>query len=188
MYCKNYPRFTGAEFYTEKIRDLLSAEEREKAYKNDFSFLGSEKKKQQVWDDEYNRKIDALKKGALNDVIGGPAVLELLMLESTYSGKYPLASKFQMSQRPDAPEDEYLSCWHDLWIFKQDDTLLHTLNNKTKCPFFFSYNKKGNKSFDGCEKERVALQDKNRFIITNLLVIAGIIVTIITALITYFIK
>lgn len=188
MHCKNYSRFTGAEFYTEKIKDLLSAEEREKAYKNDFSFLGSEKKKQQAWDDEYNRKIDALKNGALNEVIGGPAVLELLMLDSNNSGKYPLASKFQMSHRPDAPEDDYLSCWHGLWIFKQNDKLLHTLNSKTKCPFFFPYNKKGNKSFDGCEKERVALQDKNRFIITNVLVVIGIIVTIITAIITYFIK
>lgn len=188
MRCKEYTRFNGTQFYSDDNKELLTSPEREKAYKNDFSFLGAEKKIQQEWDGEYNRKVDALKSGALNDTIGGPKVLEILMLESTSGGTYPLTDMFKMPKRPDAPNEDYMACWHDLWDFSQDDKLLNTLHDKTKCLLFFPYNKKGNKSFKGCEKERLALQDKNRFTITNTLVVAGIVVTIIAAIITYFIK
>jgi uncharacterized membrane protein len=44
--------------------------------------------------------------------------------------------------------------------------------------FFYPHNKKGNKSFEGCEKEREALLAKSRFMTTNWLVILGIFVTI----------
>lgn len=188
MRCKKYTRFNGTQFYSDDNKELLTPSEREKAYKNDFSFLGAEKKKQQDWDDEYNRKVDTLKNGALNETIGGPRVMEILMLESTSGGTHPLTDMFKMPKRPDAPNEDYMSCWHDLWDFSQDDKLLNTLNDETKCLFFFPYNKKGNKSFKGCEKERVAVQDKNRFTVTNTLVVTGIIVTIIAAVITYCIK
>lgn len=188
MRCKKYTRFNGTQFYSDDNKELLTLSEREKAYKNDFSFLGAEKKKQQEWDDEYNRKVDALKSGALNNTVGGSRILELLTLASTAVDRFSLADKFQMPKRPDAPDEDYMSCWHDLWDFSQDDKLLNTLNDETKCLFFFPYNKKGNKSFNGCEKERVALQDKNRFTVTNTLVVAGIIVTIIAAVITYCVK
>lgn len=188
MRCKKYTRFNGTQFYSDDSKELLTLSEREKAYKNDFSFLGAEKKKRQEWDDEYNRKVDALKSGALNNTVGGSRILELLTLASTAVDRFSLADKFQMPKRPDAPDEDYMSCWHDLWDFSQDDKLLNTLNDETKCLFFFPYNKKGNKSFNGCEKERVALQDKNRFTVTNTLVVAGIVVTIIAAVITYCVK
>lgn len=188
MRCKEHADGVGLQVYRHDSKKLLTQAERENAYKNDFSFLGAEKRKQQEWDAEYERKINTLKSGALNSVIGGPRVLDLIMSTSTPMTKYSLAKQFQMPDRPNAPEDDYLSCWHDLWSFSQDDKALHTLTDKTKCPFFFSYNKKGNKSFEGCEKERIALQDKNRFVITNALVIAGIVVTIIVAIATYFIN
>ena len=188
MRCKEYTDRVGLQVYHRDSKELLAQPEREKAYNNDFSFLGAEKKKQQEWDDEYNRKVDALKSGALNDTIVGPRVLEILMLESTSGGTHPLTDMFKMPKRPDAPNEDYMSCWHDLWDFSQDNAALNTLNDETKCLFFFPYNKKGNKSFKGCEKERLALQDKSRFTITNTLVVAGIVVTIIAAIITYFIK
>lgn len=186
--CKEYTDGVGLQVYRHDSKELLTQAEREKAYKNDFSFLGAEKRKQQEWEAEYERKINALKSGALNSVIGGPRVLEMIMATSTAVGKYSLAGQFKMSKHPEAPDDDYLQCWHDLWLFSQDEKSLNSLNDKTKCPFFFAYNKKGNKSFEGCEKERIALQDKNRFVITNVLVIAGIVVTIIVAIATYFIN
>ena len=188
MRCKEYTHFNGTQFYSSDTKELLAQPEREKAYKNDFSFLGAEKKRQQEWDSEYNKKVETLKSGALNDIVGGPRILELLVSATTLNDKYALADKFGMPKRPDAPNEDYMSCWHDLWNFNQDDKLLNSLNDETKCLFFFPHNKKGNKSFKGCEKERVALQDKNRFTITNTLVVAGIVVTIIVAVITYFIK
>ena len=66
----------------------------------------------------------------------------------------------------------------NLWNFLGKEQEFQSLIKKKKCLFFYPYNRKGNKSFDGCEKEREALIAKNRFTITNLLVILGIIATI----------
>lgn len=159
---------------------LLNDEERKQAEHNDYSFIGAKKKTQEQWKKKYNELWDRMKKGEFNDRLGNAQTLEWLTIaSSSHPATYPLAQLFGIGDCPDAPDADYLSCWHNLWDFKDKKDEFSALNQKNDCLFFYPYNKKGNKSFEGCEKERKALLSKSRYITTNTLVILGILVTII---------
>ena len=81
-----------------------------------------------------------------------------------------------MSDCPQAPQKDYLYCWHNLWNFENEPEKYSSINDKNKCLFFYPYTQKGNKSFEGCEKERQAKLNQNHFYITSFLVILGIII------------
>lgn len=181
-FCVHYKKKTiqnGLQFYNQDTAAILSSEERNLAFTDNFEFIGREIKSQKLWENEYYQKLDNLKKGAYNHIIGGPTVLDLLEKEEHYRGHFPLTSEFRMSPRPSAPDVDYLACWHDLWNSQNKEIELCSLKKKSKCLFFYPYTRKGNKSFKGCEKEREALLDLKHFNITNTLVIAGIIISII---------
>lgn len=176
---KEMPNLLGEKIYGRDSSDILTDEERKNALNDDFDFLGREIRAKKAWEDEYNQKLDNAKKGFYNSIYGGAHVLELLTAPlEPFHKSFPLADEFGMPEHPDAPQFDYLHCWHNLWNFKNRENELTTLNNKRKCLFFYPYDKKGNKSFEACEKERSASQDKRRFEITNWLVILGIVVSI----------
>ena len=156
----------------------LSNEERKKAFSGDFNFVGSEIQARINWEKKYNQIIDNMKKGMYNEQLGGPFVLELLINTSDSRISQRIIDVFGLPQPPESPNEDYLSCWHNLWNFKDKKGEFPTLNQKNDCLFFYPYDKKGNKSFEGCEKEREALLSKSRFMATNSLVILGIFVTI----------
>lgn len=161
------------------ITTILTNEERKQAFTGNFEFIGKEIRIQKVWEAQYEQMLDNMKKGMYHQQLGGgPRVLELLAQDSMSINKYSLSSVFGMSPHPDAPDDDYLECWHEQWEHVNEIEDLKTLSTKS-CPFFYSYEKKGKKSFECCEKEREALLAKSRFEITNWLVIAGIIVSVI---------
>lgn len=160
------------------ITTILTNEERKQAFTGNFEFIGKEIRIQKVWEAQYEQMLDNMKKGMYHQQLGGgPRVLELLAQDSMSINKYSLSSMFGMSPHPDAPDDDYLECWHEQWEHFNEIEDLKTLSTKS-CPFFYSYEKKGKKSFECCEKEREALLAKSRFEITNWLVILGIFVTI----------
>lgn len=137
------------------------------------------KRIQKTWENEYNQKLDNAKKGFYNSIYSGEHFLELLSDPIDHFHKsFPLADEFGMPEHPDAPQFDYLHCWHNLWNFKNRENELTTLKNKRKCLFFYPYDRKGNKSFEACEKERSALQNINQFRITNALVVFGVFVSI----------
>ena len=176
-------------YYKYKKR-LLTEEERNKAIRNDFSFIGKEENTQNKWKNEYYKKINRLKRGEFNNIIGGVQALDLLQAESTASSNgesFYLKDTFGMGEMPEAPNEDYLACWHDFWNFKDNEKDLPTLNNENECLFFYPYTKKGNKSFEACEKERQESSAKERFKITNILVIAGLFATIISIAVSLFI-
>lgn len=158
---------------------IFTDEERQKAFLGDFNFVGSEIKARNDWEKQYYQIIDSMKKGMYNGQLGGPQVLELLQHSSRGMALQKIIELFGLPQPPESPDADYLSCWHNLWDFKDKKDEFSALNQKNDCLFFYPYNKKGNKSFEGCEKEREALLSKSRYTTTNTLVILGILVTII---------
>lgn len=161
------------------VYSILNEEERKNALKNNFDFLGAEIRNRIAWWAQYNQILDDMKKGMYHEQLdGGRNVLELLQNTSPNSISQDIIYLFGLSQPPEAASDDYLSCWHNLWNLKDKKDQHPSLNQKNECLFFYPYNKKGNKSFEGCEKEREALLAKSRFEITNWLVILGIFVTI----------
>ena len=183
--CKSKLSRFGLQISRRDSIDFLALEDRKQAIKNNFDFLGKEIRIQKEWENKYNYYLDLMKKGAFHQQLGGGNnVLEALRYSDDNSEKFPLNEVFGLPTHPDAPDDDYLMCWHDLWNFKDNKNEdLKTLNQKNNCLFFYPYTKRGNKSFNGCEKERDALLSQSRFKITNWLVVIGVIVTIVTFII-----
>lgn len=170
--------------YINNSANSLTAEEHAQALKGNFDFVGKEQKAQKEWQLRYKQIHDDLSAGKYHDKLGGRNVLEILERANNPDDftvthfPDPITELFGLPPYPDAPYQDFLICMQDLWNFKDKKNDFSSLNQKNKCLFFYPYDKKGNKSFDGCEKERVALQNINQFRITNILVIFGIIVSI----------
>ena len=188
--CKQFVARNFSDFIPHDITLSLSSEEHQKAKEKDFSFLEKEKREQDIWIQAYNENLDKLKKGYYNSRWGNQNVLELLLksqeaLSIADGNSYPLAKSFGMSECPQAPQKDYLYCWHNFWNCDNNDVKLSTLNDKNKCLFFYPYTQKGNKSFEGCEKERQAKLNQNHFYITSFLVILGIVIAFATSMMIY---
>lgn len=170
--------------YINNSANSLTAEEHAQALKGNFDFVGKEQKAKKEWQLRYKQIYDDLSAGKYNDKLGGMNVLEILERANNPDDftvtHFPdsITELFGLPPYPDAPYQDFLICMQDLWNFKDKKNDFSSLNQKNKCLFFYPYDKKGNKSFDGCEKERVALQNINQFRITNIWVIFGIIVSI----------
>ena len=170
--------------YINNSANSLTAEEHAQALKGNFDFVGKEQKAQKEWQLRYKQIHDDLSAGKYHDKLGGRIVLEILECANNPDDftvthfPDPITELFGLPPYPDAPYQDFLICMQDLWNFKDKKNDFSSLNQKNKCLFFYPYDKKGNKSFDGCEKERVALQNINQFRITNIWVIFGIIVSI----------
>lgn len=140
---------------------------------------------QKAWQSSYKKIYSDLSTGKYHEQLGGGMnVLEILTQANNPDDftvthfPDPITELFGLPPYPDAPFQDFLLCMQDLWNFKDKKNDFSSLNQKNKCLFFYPYDRKGNKSFEGCEKERVALQNINQFRITNILVIFGIIVSI----------
>lgn len=179
MRCQEERVWTGLKWSTNSTHTLLTPAERAQAQKGDFSFIGKAKQLQNEWKQKYDILLQALAEGRF---LKGPQALELLIKEKDVSPggerTYALKNVFNMGEMPSAPEADYMACWHKQWGPLSDKQDLANLNQPTKCFFFYPYTHKGNKTFDGCEKEREAALSAKRFCITNWLVIVGILATI----------
>lgn len=171
--------------YINNSANSLTVEEHKQALKGNFDFVGREQRAQKEWYGQYKKIYEDLSRGLYHDKLGGGRNVMEIITHSTRPDEFPavgypnaIMDTFGLSTCPTAPYQDFLVCWHNLWNFDKKEKEFSTLNNKNKCLFFYPYNKKGNKSFEGCEKEREALLARSRFITTNWLVIFGIIVTI----------
>lgn len=171
--------------YVDNSANSLTEEEHKQALSGDFNFVGKEQRAQKEWRKQYKQIYDDLRMGKYHDKLGGGRnVLEILERANNPDNfpavVYPdaITELFRLPPYPQAPYRDFLVCMQNLWNFLGKEQEFQSLIKKKKCLFFYPYNRKGNKSFDGCEKEREALLAKNRFTITNLLVILGIIATI----------
>lgn len=170
--------------YINNSANSLTTEEHTQAIAGNFDFVGKKQRIQKAWQSSYKKIYSDLSAGKYNKQFGGMNVLEILEHANNPDDftitHFPdsITECFRLPPYPDAPYQDFLICMQDLWNFKDKKNDFSSLNQKNKCLFFYPYDKKGNKSFDGCEKERVALQNINQFRITNILVIFGIIVSI----------
>ena len=192
MRCKDTVVYIGTQFVNNNINNSLTDEERKNALANQFYFIGKEIREREIWKQEYEHKLKNLKRGKYNNYLGNENVLTLLEKaqeydEDLFGRHYQHFKELGMGEMPEAPNEDYLACWHDFWNFKDNEKDLPTLNNENECLFFYPYTKKGNKSFEACEKERQESSAKERFKITNILVIAGLFATIISIAVSLFI-
>ena len=79
------------------------------------------------------------------------------------------ANNLGMSERPCAPNYDFISCFEKGWSENRDRNEKKDLRFliKHKCPFYFSYKKKGYKTLETCQKQRDHNKESFRFLITN---------------------
>lgn len=171
--------------YIDNSANALTEEEHKQALAGNFDFIGKEQRAQKEWQAQYTKIYTDLSRGVYHEKLGGGRNVMEILTHSSRPDDFPgiwypnaIVETFGMPVCPQAPRQDFLGCVHDLWNFQGKEKEFPTLNNKNDCLFFYPYNKKGNKSFEGCEKEREALLAKSRFITTNWLVILSIFVTI----------
>lgn len=172
--------------YINNSANALTAEEYKCAISGNFDFIGKEQRSRKEWLKQYKQIYEDLSQGKYHNKLGGGRDVLEILTHSTSPDEFPgigypnaIIETFGLPPCPTAPYQDFLVCWHNLWGFKDKKDEFSALNQKNDCLFFYPYNKKGNKSFEGCEKERKALLSKSRYMTTNTLVILGILVTII---------
>ena len=172
--------------YIDNSANSLTAEEHKQALSGNFGFVGKEQRAQKEWKKQYRQIYDDLRMGKYHDKLGGGRNILDILERANNPDNFPavvypdaITELFRLPPYPQAPYRDFLVCMQNLWNFLGKEHEFQSLIKKRKCLFFYPYNKKGNKSFEGCEKEREALLAKSRFTITNWLVILGIITTIV---------
>lgn len=175
-------------------------EEREKFLVGNFSIIGERIRQYKEWDkqykeaeNKYNKEYENQQKN-LKKTLGFSIPLNPLsvcrMSNQSYLKNTISQEELNLLGINDPPENvpEYdrLACWQEQWTEKDitNDTINEQRNNlKTKhCDFYFPYNKKGNMSFEACEKQRQENIEKSRFLQSVILypIITGLIVWAIT--------
>lgn len=168
------------------ISTSLTQPQRDALQKGDFQFLGAEIRAVKGWNEEYNLKKqqhENKQREILSEhpiLRGTEAINNIPKMISLFSSNEEELKNLGMSNRPPAPDYDYLSCYHEQWqedVDRQKPKSSNFLKN-TKCAFFFPYVKMGDKTLKACEDSRIDHLDRRRFYITNIFVILGIVVTI----------
>lgn len=141
----------------------LSKNEINKIKNNNFSFLGEEKKNQDKWVKEYEENDKKLKEknkllwenNPLSNLLGKDLINNMNNFNNNLNilnNSYPNREKFNMSEYPEAPDNDYLMCWKGQWNFK--DKISNNIKLKNyKCPFYYNIKNKGIKTLEACEEE-----------------------------------
>jgi len=148
----------------------LTDTEIKSARKGDFSFIGSEKRKQELWTAEFNRRRDIAVEYAR-----GPRIDVLTMPQDE------MQMHIGMENCPAAPEYDYMRCWHEQWNSRNSPGILKSRNDYN-CRFYYPIKNKGEKSFDGCHREQQDEKISKNMRIgfwTLAAAVAGIVVTLI---------
>ena len=169
-------KFISGHFVTnprwiEKIKSL-NAEQRNSIKKEVFDFLGESLKKNNEWSEEYYKKKQQRDKNQMFQMrslsLYGSGVTEEELDE------------LGMEEPPKFNDHESLECYHQQWSegSNRKNKIDKNFLEEKSCPFFFAHEKMKRQTLKGCEKMRLHENNKNRFIITNILVLLGIIITI----------
>ena len=92
-----------------------------------------------------------------------------------------------MKDKPNAPDYDYLGCFKEQWEEDRErerQAVTLSFLKETSCPFYFPFEKMGEKTLEACNNLQKYQQDRCRFLITSGLVVVSIVVTLIVGLIT----
>lgn len=159
----------------------LNQDERNQIIKGDISFVGDAVRILQAWQKEYEtRKILDEKN---NPIVGWLSHSNLVFPGSKEEEKQKKdeLERLGMGEAPDAPDADYLSCYHEQWSEgkKRTSPVNSEFLKHKKCHFYYPSDKAYNQTLEACEKTRTYLKERSNVIVTNALVIVGIIITLI---------
>lgn len=171
----------GTKGYWSYDKRSLDQDERNQIIKGDTSFVGDTVRRLQAWRKEYEtRKILAEKEVLFPSFLTRLSFLSPGSEEEKKQRKDEL-ERLGMDEAPKAPDVDYLSCYHEQW--NEDRKRTSPVNSEflkhKKCHFYYPSDKADNQTLEACEKTRIYLKERTNVIVTNALVIVGIIITLI---------
>lgn len=158
------------------MQNSLSASERATLEKGNDDFIGQAIREAKLWDERLDQKKEEEKqkyKGTVLENLDGLGIFP--------KDENRLAERYGMPKRPDAPERDYLACFHQQWDENKDPEILRDrlgfLKQKT-CSFYYSFDKTRGEALVASEANRKDAQERRRFCVTTILIVVGIAVTI----------
>jgi len=151
----------------------LDIESRNSIKDDDLSFLGESLRKREEWQVEYERKKQEKQSAS---IFASPVISDLLGHGPTNEELKELG----LAEPPDACDHDYLECYHEQWTENRKRTSPTSKNflSEKSCCFYFPQKNIEQKSLEACEKTRMHEKNQKRFLITNILVILGILITV----------
>ena len=156
-------------------RSLIDSERIALAQGNN-SFIEQEIRDAKAWDEELERRKQHRRASMPQGVLYAEDISSSLLPR----GMKDEAKKYDMPERPDAPDEDYLSCFHGQWNGRKHENDLKRDKFLTthRCSFYFPFTKMGEKTPEACEEDRKESQEKRRFYITTFLIVLGIMATV----------
>jgi hypothetical protein len=161
-----------------RAQKSLNLSERELLGKGEDGFIGEEIRSAKEWDEHF--KTERQREQNTQE---GELLAYIRSLNFPFGGNdvNKEAAKYGMPERPKAPDEDYLSCFHQQWDENKDSDIqkdrLKFLKTK-KCRFHYKFSNTHGETLDACEKNRKESQERSRFSVTTILIVVGIIVTI----------
>ena len=161
-------------------QESLRAEERSALTTGDDQFIGAETRAAELWD----RQLEQARE---RDRQSREGLAALRQLQGLFGDANKEGAQYGMSPRPEAPDEDFLSCFHQQWNEHKHPDIQ---GNRTKflkgkrCKFYYPFGKMGGQALEACEENRKDTQDRIRFCITTILIVASIVVTIMMGLLT----
>jgi hypothetical protein len=158
----------------------LIASERAALAAGDDTFIGQEIRAAGLWDKELEQKREAKRRQYLGTPFGNIIGAQRMLMPASGNEVNKEAAEYGMEERPKAPDEDYLSCFHEEWSEKRNSEIKADRANflrQKKCDFYYSFRKVGTETLEASEKNRRDVQDRKRFYLTNFLVVAGIVAT-----------
>lgn len=171
----------GTKGYWSYDKRSLDQEERNQIIKGNISFVGDALRRLQAWQKEYEtRKILDEKENTINGFLFRNSLI-LPGSDEEEKRKKDELEYYGMDEAPAAPDKDYLSCYHEQWTEgrKRTSPVNSEFLKHKKCHFYYPSDKADNQTLEACEKTRTYLKERSNVIVTNALVIVGIIITLI---------
>jgi hypothetical protein len=170
---------------------LLTTEERLLLKDGSDDFIGKDIRDAEAWDERFETERENVRKSYQDTPYAGilSAATRLSPFPASRSDLDEEAKTYGMSPRPDAPDKDYLSCFHNQWDENKNPSLQSNRQAflaRKRCAFFFSFQKTSGETLDACESMRKDALERSRFYITNGLIVLGIIVTVLVGVIPLF--
>jgi hypothetical protein len=160
------------------MQKSLNISERELLGQGEDNFIGDEIRNAKAWDEQFEMERQREPRTQEGNIFASTRGLDTVFGRNDVNKE---AARYGMPERPNAPDEDYLSCFHQQWDESKDSDIQKDrqkfLEKKT-CSFHYKFGNTHGETLDACEKNRKDAQERSRFSITTILIVVGIIVTI----------
>jgi hypothetical protein len=165
-----------------RVQETLTTLERSALKSGNDSFVGQEIRDAELWDKQFEQEQEKNRQQYKGTPFEGMFNAQRALSISPNKNVNEEAATYGMSVRPKAPDEDYLSCFHEQWDERKNSEIQKDRRNflgSKKCHFYYHFEKMSGETLEACEKNRRDVQDRNRFFITTILIVAGIVATVV---------